>query len=72
VDEYLASLQKIRKGPSGKRYRPCSPETIKTRRAELVALVRKAVKVGIPIGNLISLAALIHPLVVEPVIEAYW
>jgi len=72
MDDYLASLQQTRKGPSGKRYRPCSPKTIKTRRAELVAFARKAVKVGTPIGNLISLAALVHPLVVEPVIEAYW
>jgi integrase len=72
VDEYLAGLQKIRKGPNGKRYRSCSPKTIRTRRAELVALARKAVEVGIPIGNLISLAALVHPLVVEPVIDAYW
>jgi hypothetical protein len=72
VDEYLAGLQKIRKGPNGKRYRPCSPKTIRTRRAELVAFARKAVKVGIPIGTLISLAALVHPLVVEQVIDAYW
>jgi len=72
VHEYLASLQQVRKGANGKRYRPCSPKTIKTRRAELVAFARKAVKVGIPIGNLISLAALVHPLVVEQVIEAYW
>ena len=72
VDEYLAGLQKIRKGSKGKRYRPCSPKTIKTRRAELAAFARKAVKVGIPVGNLISLAALVHPLVVEPVIDAYW
>jgi len=72
MEEYLAGLQKIRKGSNGKRYRPCSPKTIRTRRAELVAFARKAVKVGIPIGKLISLAALVHPLVVEQVIDAYW
>jgi integrase len=72
VDEYLADLQKIRKGSNGKRYRPCSPKTIKTRRAELVAFARKAVKISAPIGNLISLAALVNPLVVERVIDAYW
>ena len=38
----------------------------------MVAFARKAVKVGIPIGNLSSLAALVHPQVVEPVIDAYW
>lgn len=72
VNDYLATLQQVRKGSNGKRYRPCSPTSIKTRRAELVAFARKAVKAGIPIGNLISLAALVHPRVVEPVIEAYW
>ena len=72
VDNYLASLQQVRKGPKGRRYRPCSPKTIKTRRAELVAFARKAVKVGIAIESLISLAALVHPIVVEKVIDAYW
>jgi integrase len=72
VDEYLAGLQEVRKASNGKRYRPCSPKSIKTRRAELAAFARKAVKVGIRIGNLISLTALVQPLVVEPVIDAYW
>jgi integrase len=72
MDSYLASLQQVRKRPNGKRYRPSSPKTIKTRRAELVAFARKAVKIGIPTGDLISLAALVHPNVVEQVIEAYW
>ena len=72
LDGYLVNLQQVRKGPNGKRYRPCSPKTIKTRRAELIAFARKAVKVGIRIDNLISLAALVHPTVVEKVIEAYW
>ena len=40
-----------------KRYRPCSPKTIKTRRAELVAFARKAVRIGIPIERLTLLAA---------------
>ena len=72
VDGYLAGLQQIRKGSNGRRYRPCSPKTIKTRRAELVAFARKAIKFGIPIENLNSLAALVHPNVVEKVIDAYW
>jgi integrase len=72
IDDYLLNLQQVRKGPNGKRYRPSSPKTIKTRRAELVAFARKAVKVRIPISDLISLAALVNPNVVEQVIEAYW
>jgi integrase len=72
VDKYLAGLGKIRKGPDGKRSRPCSPKTIKTRRAELVAVARMAVKIGTPIESLKSLAVLVHPDVAEPVLDAYW
>ena len=72
IDDYLSSLQKIRKGTNGKRSRPCSATTIRTRRAELVAMVRKAVRIGIPIERLNSLAALVHPDVAGPVLDAYW
>jgi integrase len=72
TDKYLAGLSKIRKGPNGKRSRPCSVKTVKTRRAELVAVARMAVKIGTPIEHLTSLAALVHPDVVEPVLTAYW
>jgi integrase len=72
VDKYLVGLGKIRRGPDGKRSRPCSPKTIKTRRAELVAVARMAVRIGTPIENLKSLAALVHPDVAEPVLDAYW
>ena len=72
VEKYLAGLGKSRKGPDGKRSRPCSPKTIKTRRAELVAAARMAVKIGTPIESLQSLAVLVHPDVAEPVLNAYW
>ena len=72
VDKYLAGLGKIRRGPDGKRSRPCSPKTIKTRRAELVAVARMAVRIGTPIESLKSLAVLVHPDVAEPVLDAYW
>jgi len=72
IDKYLAGLGKIRRGPDGKRSRPCSPKTIKTRRAELVAVARMAVKIGTPIESLKSLAVLVHPDVAEPVLDAYW
>jgi len=72
VDKYLAGLGKIRRGPDGKRSRPCSPKTIKTRQAELVAVARMAVKIGTPIESLKSLAVLVHPDVAEPVLDAYW
>jgi hypothetical protein len=72
IDKYLAGLGKIRRGPDGKRSRPCSPKTIRTRRAELVAVARMAVKIGTPIENLKSLAVLVHPDVAEPVLDTYW
>jgi integrase len=71
VDVHLAGLGKSRK-LNGKRVRPCSPKTIKTRRAELVAMARMAVRQGTPINSLDSLAALVHPDVAGPVLEAYW
>ena len=37
-----------------------------------MAVARMAVRLGVPINSLISLAALLHPDIVEPVIEAYW
>jgi hypothetical protein len=40
--------------------------------AELVAAARMAVQVGVPIGNLTSMADLLHPDVAEQVIDAYW
>ena len=72
IEVYLAGLTKIRRSLSGKRIRPCQPSTIRTRRAELLAVARMAVRLGVPIESLTSLPALLHPEVVEPVIEAYW
>jgi integrase len=72
IETYLAGLTKIRRSLSGKRIRPCQPSTIRTRRAELLAVARMAVRLGVPIERLNSLPALLHPEVVEPVIEAYW
>ena len=37
-----------------------------------MAVARMAVRLGVPINTLTSLAVLVHPDVVEPVIEAYW
>jgi integrase len=72
VDAYLGRLTARRRGLSGKRIRPCRPATIRTRRAQLAAVARMAVRLGVPIETLTSLAALLHPNVVEQVIEAYW
>jgi integrase len=72
IEDYLAGLRKVRKAANGKRLRPCSPNAIKTRRAELAAVAQMAVKIGRTIDSLTSLATLVHPDVVEKVIEGYW
>jgi integrase len=72
IDGYLGGLAKPHRSFSGSRIRPCKASTIHTRRAELMAVARMAVRLGVPINSLTSLAALLHPEVVEPVIEAYW
>ena len=71
IDKHLAGLGKMRKGADGKRSRPCSTKTIKTRRAELVAVARMAVRIATPIEGLTSFAALLDPDVVGPVLDAY-
>ena len=73
IDDYLVGLQKVHRGRNGKRIRPCSPSTIRVRKAELkCGRSRKAVELGVPIKSLTSLAVLLHPDLVERVIEAYW
>jgi site-specific recombinase XerD len=72
VDNYFAGLAKPHRSLAGKRIQPCSPLTIRTRRRELVAMARMAVRLGVPIASLTSLRALLDPDVVERVIEARW
>jgi integrase len=72
LDDYFASLAQVHRTLGGKRIQPCSPATIATRRAELVAMARMVVQLGVPIESLTSLGALLHPDVVEKIIDAYW
>jgi integrase len=72
LDDYLAGLSEIHRTLDGKRIPPCSPATIATRRAELVAMARMAVRLGVPIESLASLSSLLDPDVVERVLDAYW
>jgi integrase len=72
LDGYFTGLAQIHRTLKGKRIQPCSPATIATRRAELVAMARMAVRLGVPIESLSSLGALLHPDTVEKVIDAYW
>jgi integrase len=72
LENYLGGLAKVHRTLSNKRIQPCAPTTIATRRAELVAMARMAVRLGVPIESLNALGALLHPDVVEKVIDAYW
>src|SRR5262249_16724215 len=65
VDRYLESLTRVRRSRTGQRIRPLKLSTIRTRRAELQAAARMAVKTGVPITALDSLSALISPEVAE-------
>ena len=72
VDRYLQGLTRIRKSRTGQRIRPLKESTIRTRRAELQAVARMAIKTGVPIAELNSLSALLVPDVAEKVLDAYW
>ena len=72
IEGYLESLTRIRRTPTGRRIRPLKQATISTRRAELVAAARMAVKAGVPLDELKSLGALLAPEVVEKILNAYW
>jgi hypothetical protein len=72
IDCYLQGLNRIRKSRSGQRIRPVKSITIRTRRAELQAAARMALKAGVAIEKLDSLSALLAPKVAEAVLDAYW
>ena len=72
IEGYLAGFKKIRRGVSGKRIRPCKKSTINTRRRELQAFARMAVRLGHPSETLTALEVLLDPALVEEVLNAYW
>lgn len=72
IDQYLEGLTRIRRSRTGQRIRPLKSSTIRTRRAELQAASRMAVKNGVAIDELNSLPSLLAPEVAEKVLDAYW
>ncbi|NVO13605.1 MAG: site-specific integrase [Rhodoplanes sp.] len=72
ITAHLDRMTAKKRSLNGKRRRPCKASTVRTRRAELLAAARTAVRLGIPIESLTSLCALLHPDVSSRVIEAYW
>jgi integrase len=72
IDRHIDGLATLRRDARGKRRRPCKPSTIRTRRAELLAFVRRAVECGFPLPTLTSFKALLAPEIVAAVIDSYW
>jgi hypothetical protein len=73
IERYLGGLAALgRKDQNGRRRRPCKPSTILMRKRELMAAVRMADKVGVPVKDITSIAALVHPDVAEKVLDGYW
>ena len=72
VEAHLAGLAQVRRNKAGQRIKGCKPATITTRKREIVAAVRMAVREGIPLDSLTSLKALVYPDVAETIIDAYW
>ncbi|MGE4004151.1 MAG: site-specific integrase, partial [Planctomycetaceae bacterium] len=73
VERYIGSLGSLgRRDQRGRQRRPCRSSTITTRRRELVAAIRMADKVGVPVAEMTSLADLAHPDVVEKIQDGYW
>ena len=72
VERYLTGLAQIHRNKEGQRRRPCKTSTLTTRKRELMAAARMAVKVGVPIETLTSLRAMIDPDVAEKNLRGYW
>ncbi len=72
IEREIARLANVHQCKDGERCRGCKPSTLTTRKRELVAAARMAVKVGIPIESLTSLSAMLHPDVAEKIIDGYW
>jgi len=72
LDRYLDSQTRAHWSRTGQRIPPLKDSTIRTRRAELAAAARMAVRVGVPIDKLTSLSVLLAPPVVEKILDAYW
>jgi hypothetical protein len=72
VNAYCQTLRTIRRDKNGNRIPSCKSSTIITRKRELMAAVKMAVRAGVPLGSLTSLAAMLHPQVVNTIIDAYW
>jgi hypothetical protein len=72
IESYLDGFTRVHRNKDNERIRPCKSSTLITRKRELVAAARMAVKAGVPIKSLTSLGALIDPDVALKVLDGYW
>jgi hypothetical protein len=72
VAAHLKFLATHRRAQDGKRLRPCKANTLRTRRPDLVAFAKKAIRLGTPIKDLSSLSALLAPKLVDRVLDSEW
>ncbi len=72
VAAHLKFLATHRRAPDGKRLRPCKATTLRTRRTDLVAFAKKAVRLGGTDEGLSSLSDLLAPEVVDRVLDHEW
>ena len=69
IDTWLDGMKVLRRFPGGTRRRPAKATTIRTRHSELKAYARRAVDLGTPLDDLVSLTALLDPDLVEKVFD---
>ena len=72
ISAYLAHISQRHRAADRRMMKGCAPATIATRRRELIAAVRIAVEVGIPLIDLQSLADLLRPDRAETILDHYW
>ncbi|MGE0039167.1 MAG: tyrosine-type recombinase/integrase [Xanthobacteraceae bacterium] len=73
LERYITYLSGKRRSVDGKRLQPCKAITLRTKRSDLVAFAKMAVKSGvIAIEKLTSMRVLLHPDVAKPTLDAYW
>jgi len=69
---HLKFLATHRRSQSGKHLRPCKASTLRTRRTDLIGFAKKAVRLGVPMEDLSSLAALLNPELVDRILDKEW
>ena len=72
IDGYCARLSKPRDDKNGRLLKACASSTMDLRKRVLIATVRMADSIGIPVTELQSLSDLLRPDRAEAIIDAYW